>query len=191
MSTPPTIPAPFDPSNPDLFIDRPRWPTPVGIVSICWASLGLLCGILFTVGFAFTNGPQFSEMVEKGMGSPMPDVLRPNSSQLVLMAIGTLWAGVLLFAGIATLTRKESGRTLHLLYAIVALALAVVGLYLQARQMGEVRTWVDANPDNPWAKGQNPIGQFLGACFGMIFSLAYPIFLLIWFGVAKRNQKLS
>lgn len=188
--TPPTSPAPFDPNHPDLFVDRPKWPSVIGIISISWASLGLLCGVLSVFFFAWMNSGSFREMTEKGMGSPMPDLLRPNTLQFSLMSVGTVWAGVLLFAGIATLTRKETGRMLHLLYATVAIVLAVVGLVLQAKQMSAVRAWADANPDNKWAQQQKPMGQFLGICFAMFFSLAYPVFLALWFGMGKGREKI-
>lgn len=190
--TPPTQqPAGFDPNNPDLFIDRPKWPTVIGVISVSWAGLGLLCGVLGTVGFVFMRQPMFTEQMEKSMGSPMPDVMLPNTMQLVLMGVGTLWACVLLFAGIALVTRKQTGRMLHLLYAIVALALACAGLFLQARQMSALHAWVEANPGNKWAQTQSPVGQFLGACFGMIMSLGYPTFLILWFGLGKGRQKIS
>lgn len=183
--------APFDPDHPELFVDRPTWPMVIGIISISWAALGLLCGVGGIFFFSWMNSPSFTEMTAKQMGSPMPDVLRASSLQLVLMGVGTAWAGVLLFAGITTLARKDTGRMLHLLYAAVAIVIAVAGLYLQAKQMSAVRTWADANPDNKWAQQQTPVGQFIGVCFAMFFSLAYPVFLALWFGMGKGRQRMK
>lgn len=190
-ATPPTSPAPFDPNNPDLFIDRPRWPAVIGIISISWAGLGLLCGVVGMFMLMWMNTGSFREMTEKGMGSPMPELLLPNVLQLTLMGIGTAWAGVLLFAGITTFARKPTGRMLHLLYACVAIVLALAGLVLQAKQMTAVRAWADANPDSKWAQQQTPLGQFLGVCFSMFFSLAYPIFLALWFGMGKGRGRMN
>jgi hypothetical protein len=187
----PTPPTEFDPNHPDLFIDRPRWPTVVGIISISWSGLNLLCGIAFVGFFVWMNSASFTQMTEKGMGSPMPDVMRPNTLALVLMGVGTLWVGVLMFAGITTLARKDAGRMLHLLYAVVAIVLSAVGLVMQAKQNGAIRAWAEANPDTKWAQQQRPLGQFFGLMCGMGWGLAYPLFLIVWFGVVKGKEKIG
>ncbi len=183
-------PAPFDPNRGDMFVDPPKWTTPVGIVSICLASLGLLCGVCGLVGIVFLNSPQMAEQMEKGVGAPMPDVMRPNTVQTVLIVISTLWAGVLLAAGLATLARRETGRMLHLLYAIVAILMGGYGLYLQGQQMGAQKDFFAANPDSPWAKHYSPTGALVGACVGMVFSFSYPLFLIIWFGMGKGKERM-
>jgi hypothetical protein len=187
---PPTSPD-FDPSNPDLFREPPKWPKVTGIISIVLASLGLVCGGCGMGWLAFM--PTFMKNVESQMGGPMPDAMMPGMGQLALMGVQLLWSVLLLVAGIATLKRNEAGKKLHVLYAIGAMLLGLLGLALQYQQLQTLNEWVAANPDNKWAiqQKQGQPFQYIGMCVGVVVGLGYPIFCIIWFGFVKRRAPME
>ncbi len=82
---------------------------------------------------------------------------------------GILLSFVLLAAGIQTLRRRPAGRTLHLMWAGLGLAIAVVNVVVAV--VGLL----------PAVEQDVAIGAAGGMCCGMVIGLAYPIFLLIWF----------
>src|SRR4051812_22540881 len=119
MSQLPPTQSDFEIPLPD---EAPAWPKVVGIISIVWASAWMLCGVCGLASPLFLG--MMSNMVEKDMG-PMPPAMRPSLPQMALMAVGLAWAVLLLCAGIATVTRKPSGRVLHLAYAVGALIMVI------------------------------------------------------------------
>lgn len=193
MSTDPVSsdPAPFDPNHPDLFVDRPKWPTVVGIISIAWAGVWLACGLMMAAFVVFLSSEAFAEMTEKGMGGPMPDAFRPDALMMVMGVVSSLWLLVLLFAGFATVKRAATGRGLHLLWAIVAVVLGIIGSYLQAKMLGEKRAWAEANPETGWAKNFKPGFEFVMALVTMFISFIYPVFLILWFGMGRGRERMK
>ena len=65
--------------------EPPAWPKVVGIISIVWASLGLLCGVCGTGWLLYM--PTFAKSMEAQMG-PMPPAMSPSPAQLALMVLG-------------------------------------------------------------------------------------------------------
>jgi amino acid transporter len=168
----------------DLPEERPSWPKVVGIVSILWGALGLVCN---GCGVA---SPLLMGMVQMPpeMG-PMPDVMKPGLGQLVLAGIGLAMSVVLIIAGVATLQRQNAGRTLHLLWSVVNLVLVVVAIVMTLIVMGEQAAWVKDNPDSPWAKQYSPFATYIGIAFTVVLGGAWPVFCLIWFGLVKKTQE--
>jgi len=125
-----------------------------------------------------------------GMGPAGPPGVTPPqpSSVAIAQQIASLgWAIVLIVAAAMTFTRKPLGRTLHLIWAIGAMALAIWGLSIaraqhaqmiqQMREQGSEQQVIDlAQSAMPFALG----------CSG-VFTLAWPVFCLIWFGLVKRS----
>ncbi len=77
---------------------RPRWPKVIGIISIIWGSLGLVCG-----GFGLIVLPVSSKFISGALqnGEPVPYGMVPTVSDYAIGAIGFGLALLLLFAGIA------------------------------------------------------------------------------------------
>jgi len=162
--------------------EPPAWPKVIGIISIVWAGLGLACGMC---GFGWILYlPTFSKQMEAQMG-PMPPTMTPSVAQMGLMVVGILWAFMLLSAGIATVRRKASGRTLHLAYAIGAILLTLPSLGLQVKQQMDTADWASKNPDSKWAQ-QSKAGPIAGLAVGSVMGFAWPVFCLIWFGPRKH-----
>jgi hypothetical protein len=168
--------------------DPPAWPKVVGIISIVWGSLGLACGTCFFGWILYL--PTFSKQMEAQMGGPMPPAMTPSPAQMGLMVVGLLWALVLLSAGIATVGRKASGRTLHLVYAIGAILLTLPSLGLSVKQQMEMADWASKNPTSKWAQ-QSKAGPIVGLSFGAVMGLGWPVFCLVWFAPKKRSPDVN
>ncbi len=167
-------------------IEPPGWPKVVGIVSIVWASLGLLCSVCGVASLAMM--PQMLKGAEQQLG-PMPDVMKPDPAQMIMAVVGMIGPVLLLIAGILTLSRKPAGRTLHLVYAGVSLVLGMIGGGLAVRHQLAVEAWAAANSADPWAKQASSPFAWIGIVFGVGISLLWPVFCLCWFGLAKKRPE--
>lgn len=181
---------PQPPTYPDVDIDvsmaePPAWPKAVGTVSIILSGLYLTCvgvGLLYLLLLA----PKLMKMAEQQMGGPAPAALMPGPAEYASMIVNLGWATILLIAGIATVSRKRVGRTLHLVYAAGAVLLIIVGTVLQIRHQAVVHEWAQQNAGDKWAKqADSPVGIVIGLAIAA-FGMAYSLFLIIWFGVVKR-----
>lgn len=173
----------------DDFDAQPGWPKPVGIISIVWGSLGLLCGVC-GLG-SVTMMSSFMKGVEEQMGSPMPDVMKPSGAQMGLMALSFIPAVILIVAGVMTVKRNYKGRMLHLVYVGLSVVIGALGIGMQVMQQLAQKDWAAQNPDNKWAQNIQQGGMFayIGIAFGVILSFAWPVFCAIWFGAVKRKPE--
>lgn len=168
----------------------PQWPKVIGIISICLAGLGLTCQVC---------GVAMAPLSMSMMPADQRDQFPPNMGvgPLIYLAAALSLPHVLLLlaAGVQTLRRRASGKMLHLIYALLALPLVAFGIWVQFEQQANVAQWVRENPDTTYAKQmQMPgaaMGQQFGLIFGVCFGLAYPIFLLIWFGIVKAKADMG
>jgi hypothetical protein len=184
MSQVPPIDSSYEMTMPE---EPPAWPKVVGIISIVWASLGLTCG-LCGIGWILYL-PTFGKQMEAQMG-PMPPTMTPAPAQMALMAVGMLWAILLLVSGIMTVSRKANGRTLHLVYAVGAILLTLPSLGLQVKQQMDMADWAAKNPDSKWAQ-QSKAGPAIGLSVGAVMGFAYPIFCLAWFAPKKHSPDVN
>jgi len=143
--------------------DSHIWAKVIGIISICFGGLGLLGGLW---GLAFLFAPD---------AFPSSNVPR----QIWVLPRAILAAGnaaILLSAGILTLRRRPSGRTLHLLYAVIAIILILMGIPFLIDQLSA--------PAPAGMEKSAAIGYRVGmgvSLYGTVVGLGYPGFLLVWF----------
>jgi hypothetical protein len=182
---------PFSPDSLAPPRELPGWPKVVGTISIVWSSLGLLCGGCGLLMIFI--GPSFMKGAEAKLG-PIPPAMLPNPLQAAAGGVSLLWTIVLLTAGIFTVGRKPLGRVLHLIHAPGAIILVIVGMVLQFKQMGELKAWCAANPDNGWAQRINAPGGNIGPYVGLFFAVlgvGWALFCLAWFAPSKRSAELA
>lgn len=167
----------------------PGWPKAIGITSIVWGSLWLLCGACGSVWFV--AAPQFMKMAEQQMGSPAPQVMMPSAAQIVLTVFGTFVSGLLVVAGVSTVRRKASGRILHLIFGVVSLIESPLAAVIGWQQQAAIQKWVQENPADKWAQQQQQ-----GGAVGMIvliimtvIALIWPVFCVFWFGVLRKRPE--
>ncbi len=175
-------------TTPELPAIPPAWPKVIGIISIVWGSIGLVCG---GCGIA---SPFFMGVMLQGQGE-LPPSLSPTLTQMALMAFGLLLAILLIVAGVTTMNRKPAGFIMHIGYAVVSIPVTLLGLYFSWKQQAELAQWAVENPDNMIAKSMSAPGQSIGQVVGLVFvgtlGLAYPIFILVWFGLIKKPRDMG
>ncbi len=181
--------APLQPADiADLPGDPPAWPKVIGIISIVFSSLALVCG---GCGVAVT--PFMGQLMGGiSQGHELPPMYQPHIGNMAVAGLGLLNALLLLIAGVMLLKRKPIGRPLHLVNAVLSIPRMVPGLYLQWRLQQETAIWAQqADPANPFAQQFNSpgasMGNTIGLIFGAVIGLSYPLFLLVWFGLVKRK----
>ena len=139
---------------------RTKWPLIIGIISIAFASLAIICS---PASLAMQKlNPQSGE-VFKGMPVWFDAYMTASCVVGVLMGI------VLLAAGIMLVLRKPAARPLYLGYACPVVT-CLIGIVVS------VLAFSGAGMEGP-AKA----GMYVGFACSVPLGLAYPIFLLIWF----------
>lgn len=164
--------------------EMPSWPKVVGIISICWGALGLLCN-----GCGVASPVLMTMIPENPQAGPMPDIMKPGMGQLVLSGIGLAFAVLLIIAGIATLQRQYAGRMLHLVWGAISILLTFVGVFVALSLIAAQAAWKKANPDSPWAQQMNPFFGYIAVAFSVILGGAWPVFCLVWFGMIKKTAE--
>lgn len=146
---------------------RSGWPKAIGVISIVFASLGLVCVPLSGAMTAFA--PHGQARIE----NPYPGWYTATG-----LAMSVAQSALLLAAGVSLIKRRPRGRTLHVVYAGVGVGHVLASFLLILL--------VFPTPDVP-----GPAGAFFpatAAC-STLAGAAYPIFLLIWFmRPAIRNE---
>lgn len=174
---------PLSPSSHDAAY--PTWPKPIGITSIVWGSLGLLCNGCGIVGILMQS--TFLQSAEQQLG-PMPDVMKPPPGQVPLIAVGIVWTFLLLISGILLISRKQVSLTLHLVYGIGGIVLGLAGTFIGVRQNLAISQWVQQNPADKWAQQSKPELGWAILVIAVILGLAWPIFCCIWFGMKRKTD---
>lgn len=160
------------------------WPKVVGIISIVWASLGLLGGVCGAIALVVL--PTFMAKQPGFDPNNMPPSMVVGPLKLVLFAAGFGLSGLLMFAGIATARRRDLGRLTHLAYAAFSLLFLVLQVYVQLTDANAMEAWIRDNPNNPVAKGGTG-GMYIGLVVSVVLGVLWPAFLFIWFGAMKTK----
>ncbi len=179
--------------EPDLGAESHTWPKVVGIISIVWACLGLICNGCSAVS------PLLQPLIMNAMPPEMQQQAQTqNIAVSVLLAVlGLVMSCLLLYAGLQTMRYSPKGRMLHLAWAIASvifgLAGAVYGYGQMKQQMAMQMQHMQNDPNTAaQAKQMQPMMEMMGfLTFGctMLLVMAWPIFILIWFGLVKRRPQ--
>ena len=179
----------FDPTASELFIEPPKWPKVVGILSMIFGGISVTCGGLGMIAIPFL-GPLMEGALN---GAPPSPDLDPDAITLGIGGLSLVLNAVLLIAGFVLIGRKPSGRLLHLVYSLVFIPVAVAASWNALRIQTAKEAWAVEYPDNPTAQGVQqmldagiPMGA-ITAILTLVISLAWPLFCLIWFGLVKTK----
>lgn len=195
---PPPLPPQFPPTQGGDFGLEPQrksWPKVIGIISIVWGSLGLVCNGCGLIGQMFQSA--FMGMIPQPQGPnaqqvpPIPDVMKPTMLDFASMGANMVICVVLIIAGSMLVARNPKGRMLHLAYAGLSILATLIGTALAVQKQSAIAAWAKQNADNLWAKQQSQAGSFafIGIGIGVLIGLAYPLFVLIWFLAVKRDTR--
>lgn len=182
---------------PDLGAEPNTWPKVIGIISIVWASLGLLCNVCGAVSPLFQSFAMSMVPPEQQQQMQQQAAAQNTAFTVVMSLIGLLLAGLLLFAGIQTLRFRWKGRMLHLVWGAVSILTAIIGAVIGFGMMkAQVAAQIQQLQSDPntAAQAQQMQGAVEATAYGMygcmvLFSFAYPLFVLIWFGLIKTRAE--
>ncbi len=175
--TPPQMTPPSPTPPPQKAPSKSSWPTAIGVISIVWGSLGLICTPLSALVSKFN--PQAKDMQAK-----FPDWYTTYST--AGLPVGIALAVLLLVAGICLLKRIHASRALLLTYAGVNIAWTVVGSIMVITVL--FPSFLEGDMPNKAAVIGGMVGGTIG---GMVAGMAWPIFLLVWFRRRKIRQQVQ
>ena len=167
---------------PGLQARKPSWPIVVGIISLCVAGL---FGLMTIVGLLM-NVLGLGNVQQREMMASMPDWFHPYQWIGGLFTIATY--AVLAIGGAMLLKRRRAARTLHVAYALMGVLVAISGLIVTVTMMNCMTLPPNAPPG---AQAIVKATMAISAVFGMVFALAYPTFVLIWFTRPKVAQHIQ
>ncbi len=170
-----------------VYRPTPRWPKVVGVLSIVFGSLAVVFGI-GTVALL----PVWGGMLESQLnGAPLPPTMQLSPMVIGVTAFGALVNLLLVIAGAMLVARRPAGRSLHLAYAVFGVLSTFAGVFYQLQNQAALHAWAADYPDNEFiqrmASSSQGAGQIIGLVFGLCFTLAWPLFCIIWFGMIKRD----
>lgn len=202
------FPSSSDPSMPvmpnfggpvDYSAEPKTWPKTVGIISIVYGSLGVICNSC--IGLSPIAMPMLGDMMRQGVvqqakqnGQSLDaaSIALPPMFQLDPLAIFLGVAGfglsiLLIIAGSMLIKRSPAGRKLHLVWVgAVGLLLLLAGVHAFILH-GKLSDWYTNNPDSPLRAQFDPTITLVQSVVSIVIRAAYPGFILIWFGFVKRG----
>lgn len=167
-----------------------KWPTVVGVVSIVWGGLGLLCGVCGGVMMLMPS--MMIGMVPEEQRAEVERQMAANAAwpiEYILLAFSVLLTVLLLVAGIMLVKRNPGARPMFLAYgaAGVLLSLCQVGVqYVKIPQA--VKASVPAGATDEAIRQATFMGYAMAALM-ILLGMAWPAFCLIWFGLVKRDSR--
>jgi len=188
-------------SNDDVFIaqadefddnldaELPKWPKVVGILSIVWGSLTVICNGIGGAWYGFLQPMMLNMAQDNGQftdGLP-PQLLQTHLPMAAMSVVGVLMSILLVVAGVATVGRKISGRMLHLSWAGMVILLTIVSTSIGLSLQGQIQQWMNDNPNTQFAQSQSA-GNIVMTVVMLIIFMFWPVFVLVWFGLKKKTQ---
>ncbi len=171
----------------DDIAPMPRWPKVVGIISIVWGSIGLICnGLGLASSFLFAG--MMKSAAEQMNGGMPPQITEINPMILLMYGVGLVWTILLIVAGAVTVARKPAGRPIHLFWSISNLLIAGWGIFLSVSMQNAIAQWVRDNPTADFSQNYSPMQGMVGLALGIVLGFAWPLFILVWFLFVKRSN---
>ncbi len=165
----------------------PSWPKVIGIISISWACIGLICSVCGGV-----------QIVTGGMKQPgledMPNIAASPLS-IISLLIGVVVAVLLLIAGVLLVQRKPIAKPLHVVYGVVGLGSLLLAVVAQFQGLAVFEQYLLDNAQKPEIQQMMKvpimtIQRAIVISIDVVFAI-YPVFCIFWFGIAKRNADMG
>ena len=135
-----------------------------------------------------TSGPM-AAAAQSPFAQPVPESFACASASFEILV-----SVVLVIAGAQLLRRRRSGRTLHVVYCVGKVVQVIVGATIFIFMMHQVTSMASTMPTSGPASVGLKFGMLMGGIgggLGMLFSLIYPVFLIIWFLRPAVKQELA
>jgi hypothetical protein len=184
-TVPPVEPGSVHQSPPDT-----RWPKVIGIICIIFGVLGALggiCGIF---------GSTISPLTQAGQPEEVRVALDKWSGISVALAIvGMAVAILLLIGGIKLVNRQPKAvsllRTWAVIKIIVGVISGIVQVYIQRQTMAGIAGQTGPNAPGPEFDGMMVGMMYVIGILSILWLLALPVFLLIWFNRPKIKSEVA
>ena len=139
----------------------------IGIISIVWGCLGLLCcGGAGLFGLAILENPDMFGDPE--VEAELSKIQLNAWDYLAVILIFPAYA-ILIAGGIGTLRLRSWGRLLSMVFAAMVIIMTIGNLTIGG--------------ESPLSKDNIDAAELAGNLFGIVISLAYPIVLLVFFNM--------
>ena len=165
MSPPPT-PLGYQGPTPAVQL-RPTSVTVLAIIGIILSGLGVLCGPFALLPYVTTMGPP----------NPIVDAVKKAHALMVWMfgssLLSWLVSLLLLICAIGSLLLKRWARSGMLVYAIISIAMGLIGLVVSI-------TWAFPAMQRAISGAGGSTGGLIGGLIGGVLGLIYPVFVLVY-----------
>jgi hypothetical protein len=181
----PDVP-PIEPEFLSVEEPRTKWPTVIGVISLCYAILGMMCGVVY--GLSTTFSEFFMRMA--GMQVTIPAALKITAvvAGLIMLALGIMMTtgAVRLLrrkrSGVATLKNWAILRVIFVVVSVVANVLLAPSAVMFATSMEEAQ--IKMLEENGQAGAMQPKGDqyhwrmhMINTAIGAGIMSIYPVFL--------------
>jgi len=167
-----------------------KWPTVIGIIAIVFGVLGALGGIWGAITSIFMDKMMF--MTPPGQRDHIVDSMREMSGLTIVGGLLSMFAAVLLFvAGVGLVKCRPWSGKLCNTWAFLKIVVLIFSTYVgYMTQQAMMEAMIQNNP-NMAANPGMMIGASIGVFIGLVWGLALPVFMLIWFSRAKVKQEVA
>ncbi len=168
--------------------ERSSWPTVVAVFGIIVAVLGYLggcCGVAspfimpWYIGMIENQPGVTTEQIDQ-IKAGIPPIGWAIGSGMIGLAMATL----LLYGSIQLIKRRSKSRGLLLLWSWITVPWALVATMIQYMLSPTA-------PAQGVTAGQQQMMMMLTMGCGLVFSLALPVFLIIWFSRARIREEAA
>ncbi len=179
---PPELPAP------------PGWTKWLGGVGLAIGAVSGCCSLGDAAVAALA--PRLMQMISAAQ-IDMPPVYTAPPLAFKLSLVAKVAAALLLVVAAAMcLARKPASRSLHLVWALLSIAVFIWATAMTFQMQAQVEQWMRDNPDADFTQlaqqgmaMQGQMSQLISVAINALLSLAWPVFILIWFGLIKRRPE--
>lgn len=165
------------------------WPTVIGIIATIFGAGGLLLSV-WGMASPFLMDRWMTGMQDPRM-SQMMSVPQWRTYTVVSSALSLGAAALLLGAGIGILQRRRWASRTSTTWAIVKMAVVLVGTALGYMTMQAQLGAMNAAAPTSMPAGVTTGMVAGGMCFGIVWGWALPIFVLIWFSRSRIKAEVA
>ena len=192
-----TTPPPFAPPSPSI-APGSRWPKILGIIAVIFGVGGLLQSIIGPVSMMLVK-QQMQVFVDQGADQVKVDeYISKITYHTYMSSVAMAIVGILLLAGgILLLRRRKAASPVLQIWAVLKL---IVGGLVTFRSAALSRIQMEIIMSND-ALGTGKeaamvstfanYGVWIGLIFGLLWTAALPIFMLIWLNREKAKQDMA
>ncbi|MCH7995773.1 MAG: hypothetical protein IIB57_15200 [Planctomycetes bacterium] len=166
------------------------WPTVLGILAIVFGGFGILGGV-WGVVYPFVAG-RLADMIPQMQAQLALQLEAWSGWSTVISIISFLAAGFLIFGGVSMVKRRRRATSILFIWSILKIVLIFAGVGVQLAVQSQVMDQVTAQlPTVPGGKAIMVGSVAVGLACGLIFQLAGPIFLLVWFRRGAIKEEVA